>query len=170
MFSEKRKWWLGGGCLLAISILIIHILSPQFLPNSQATPNVLLARAQSLPITAQALIGNRVIDLEVARTLPEQSKGLMYRTELPPNRGMLFPFSPPQPVSFWMKNCLIALDMIFLRQGQVIGITANAPPCQENPCPVYPSPGPVDAVLEIAAGQGAILGLQVGDRIVIKYQ
>ncbi|MDS3860664.1 DUF192 domain-containing protein [Thermosynechococcaceae cyanobacterium BACA0444] len=166
MFSGKRNGWIGGVCLLAL--LALTIFSPILLVNSQATPNGLMVKAQTLPITAQAVIGNAVINLEVARTLPEQSKGLMYRTELAPDRGMLFPFSPPQPVSFWMKNCLIPLDMIFLRQGQVIGITAHVPPCQENPCPVYPSPGPVDAVLEIGAGQAGILGVQVGDRIQIK--
>lgn len=166
MFSGKRKWGIWGAGLLVV--LTLTLLSPRFLPNSQATPNPLIARAQTLPITAQALIGNMVINLEVARTLPEQSKGLMYRTELAPDRGMLFPFSPPQPVSFWMKNCLIALDMIFLNQGEVIGITANVPLCQENPCPVYPSPGLVDAVLEMGAGRAAELGLQVGDTIQIK--
>lgn len=166
MFSERRRWWLGGICLLAAFALISF--SPKFLPSSQARPTDLVTKAQTLPITAQAKIGDTVINLEVARTIPEQSKGLMYRPELPPDRGMLFPFNPPQPVSFWMKNCLIALDMIFLRQGEVIGITDNVPPCEIEPCPVYPSPGPVDAVLEIGAGQAAVLGLQVGDRIQIK--
>jgi len=67
-----------------------------------------------------------------------------------------------------MKNCLIALDMIFIRDGKVIGIQANATPCKTPSCPLYPSPGKVDAVLEIGGGQAAVLGIQVGDSIQIK--
>ncbi|HEY9833393.1 MAG TPA: DUF192 domain-containing protein, partial [Stenomitos sp.] len=70
---------------------------------------------QMLPISAQAAIRGQRILLEVARTRQQQQMGLMYRTSLADNRGMLFPFDPPQPVSFWMKNTKIPLDMIFLR-------------------------------------------------------
>ena len=165
MFYEKpKRFWLSGILL----ILILVTLSQKYAANSQAPATILAAQAQSLPITAQAHIGNYVINLEVARTLTEQSKGLMFRTELPPDRGMLFPFSPPQTVSFWMKNCLIALDMIFMRHGKVIGIQAEAPPCKAEPCPLYSSPDKVDAVLEIGAGRAVALGIQVGDTIEIK--
>jgi uncharacterized protein len=126
---------------------------------------------QMLPISAQAEIRGQRISLEVARTRQQQQMGLMYRTSLADNRGMLFPFDPPQPTSFWMKNTKIPLDMIFLRDGQVKAIFANVPPCKADPCPSY---GPentilIDQVIELRAGRAAELGLKVGDRVTIKF-
>lgn len=77
----------------------------------------------------------------------------MYREFLPDNRGMLFEFDPARPVSFWMKNCLINLDMIFLREGVVQAIAHDVPPCENDPCPTYGPPTTVniDQVIEIRA-------------------
>lgn len=123
---------------------------------------------QSLPITAQAQIKDQVVELEVAQTRQQQATGLMSRKSLADNRGMLFPFNPPQSVSFWMKNVLIDLDMIFLREGEVIYIQQNAPPCQSFPCPTYGPKGEmIDQVLELRGGRAAELGVQTGDRISI---
>ncbi len=169
MFSGKRKglWFLGIACLV---LVFVSFSSPPFQALfSQAKPALSASPTpQQLPITAQAKIQDQVIQLEVARTIPEQAKGLMYRPELAPDRGMLFPYSPPQAVSFWMKNCLISLDLVFIRDQKVIGIQVKAPPCDTTPCPVYPSPGPVDYVLELAGGRAASLGLTVGDAVVIE--
>ncbi|HIK09831.1 MAG TPA: DUF192 domain-containing protein [Oscillatoriaceae cyanobacterium M33_DOE_052] len=125
---------------------------------------------QNLPIGAEVEIGGKLIELEVAATPQEQSLGLMYRTSLADNRGMLFPFSPPRPVSFWMKNCRISLDMIFLLNGEVQEIAAHVPPCTEEPCPTYgPGRGQiVDAVIELRAGRAAELGLKPGDRLEVR--
>ncbi|WP_199249535.1 DUF192 domain-containing protein [[Phormidium] sp. ETS-05] len=125
---------------------------------------------QNLPIGALVEIGGKLIELEVAATPQEQALGLMYRTSLADNRGMLFPFSPPTPVSFWMKNCRISLDMIFLLNGEVKGIAANVPPCTEEPCPTYgPDPGQiVDAVIELRGGRAAELGVKAGDRLEVR--
>src|SRR3546814_5706222 len=68
-------------------------------------------------------------DVEVARTDAEQDRGLMFRTSLPENGGMLFPFKKPRIGSFWMKNTLIPLDMIFIRaDGSVDRIAENTIP------------------------------------------
>lgn len=124
---------------------------------------------QMLPISAHAEIKGQRILLEVARTPMQQQIGLMYRTSLADNRGMLFPFNPPQPVSFWMKNTKIPLDMIFLREGRVQAIAANVPPCTADPCPSYgPQNAIIDHVLELRGGRAAELGLKAGDRITIK--
>jgi uncharacterized membrane protein (UPF0127 family) len=85
----------------------------------------------------------------------------MFRTELPGDRGMLFNFEEPRVARFWMKNTLIPLDMIFLRQGRVKRIIANVPPCNADPCPVYGPLTEVDQVLELKAGQANALGLTV---------
>ena len=101
--------------------------------------------------------------VEVARTGEEQAMGLMNRASLDPNRGMIFPFDPPRQAGFWMKNTLIPLDMIFVRaDGSIANIAANTVPLSLEP--VY-SNGEVAAVLEIAGGRSAELGVQPGDKV-----
>jgi uncharacterized protein len=136
--------------------------SPQPTSNSPT-------RGQKLSLSAQMTINGQNILLEVARTPEEQSMGLMYRTELAANRGMLFAFSPPRAVSFWMKNTLIPLDMVFVSNGVVKHIGANIPPCQVTDCPGYgPEPKiPIDSVIELRGGRAAELRLKVGDRVKI---
>ncbi|MFB2976616.1 DUF192 domain-containing protein [Microseira sp. BLCC-F43] len=126
-------------------------------------------RGQMLPISAQATIAGKTINLEVTRTPEQQALGLMYRTSLPDDRGMLFEFNPPHPVSFWMKNVKIPLDMIFLRQGVVRAIAANVPPCNAIPCPTYGPNTPIDQVIELRGGRASQLGLRVGDRITVQF-
>jgi uncharacterized protein len=139
----------------------------QTTPDSKPAPQV-----QKLPITSQFSFKGQTIMLEVARTSQEQSTGLMNRTELGKDRGMLFVFSPPRPVSFWMKNTLIPLDMIFVSNGVVKYIGAQALPCKQDPCPTY-GPDPrtdIDGVIELRGGRAAELQLKVGDRLkLVKY-
>ena len=87
----------------------------------------------------------------------------MNRESVAPDRGMIFPYDPPQVASFWMKNTLIPLDMIFIgADGRIAHIGANTVPLSLDP---VSSNGPVAAVLEIAGGRAAELGIQVGDRV-----
>lgn len=140
------------------------------IPIGQATPSPTSQfRGQMLPISAQATIAGRKINLEVTRTPEQQALGLMYRTSLPDDRGMLFEFNPPQRVGFWMKNVKIPLDMIFLRQGVVRAIASQVPPCNTNPCPTYGPNTPIDQVIELRGGRASQLGLRVGDRITVEY-
>jgi uncharacterized protein len=134
-------------------------------PSSVAAQPAL--SGQSLPISAEVTIGQQTIGLEVAATPMEQQIGLMARTTLAQNSGMLFPFKPARGVNFWMKNTLIPLDIIYLYQGVVKEIH-NAPPCKAEPCPTYPSQSSIDQVIELAAGQAETLGLRVGDRLLVK--
>ena len=100
--------------------------------------------------------------VEVARSEEKQARGLMFRERLAPDAGMLFPFDPPRPASFWMKNTLIPLDMIFIRaDGTIARIAANTVPHSLEPVGVRE---PVVAVLEIAGGRAAELGIAEGDR------
>ncbi len=101
--------------------------------------------------------------VEVARTPQEQAQGLMHRQSLAPDRGMLFPYDAPQPASFWMKNTLIPLDIIFIRaDGTIARIAAQTVPLSLE---IVPSLEPVAAVLEIAGGRAAELGIKEGDRV-----
>lgn len=101
--------------------------------------------------------------VEVARTSAEQAQGLMFRTEMGPNEGMLFPTDRPQARSFWMKNTVIPLDIIFIgTDGRIVNVEANTVPYSEEP---RRSDGPVKAVLEINAGRAAELGIAPGDMV-----
>lgn len=114
--------------------------------------------APTIPLTIAAADGTvHRFAVEVARSEEEQRKGLMFRTELPAGTGMLFPFPKPRIASFWMKDTLIPLDMIFIRSdGRIDRIAENMLP--ESLEPVV-SGGEVAAVLEVAGGTAADLGL-----------
>lgn len=116
-----------------------------------------------MPLTITSNGREHRFTVEVAGTAEEQAMGLMYRNRLAPDRGMIFPFDPPREASFWMRNTLIPLDMIFVRaDGTIANIEANTVPYSEEP---MRSAGPVAAVLEIAGGRSAELGIKPGDRV-----
>ncbi len=126
-------------------------------------------RGQQLPVTAVVELGGQRIALEVAQTPEQQALGLMYRPALAPDRGMLFPISPPRPVSFWMRNVPVPLDMVFIYQGRIQALASQVPPCITDPCPTYGPQGQlVDQVIELAAGRAAELGLQMGDGVAVR--
>jgi uncharacterized membrane protein (UPF0127 family) len=101
--------------------------------------------------------------VEVARSPDQQEQGLMFRQSLGDSAGMIFPYDPPQVASFWMKNTLIPLDMIFIRPDHTIARVAdNTVPLSLDPV----SAGePVSAVLEIRGGRAAELGVKAGDKV-----
>ncbi len=105
-----------------------------------------------------------VFEVEIADTPDKTSRGLMFRRELAPDAGMLFDFFEERPASFWMRNTLIPLDMLFIRaNGEIVKVHANAIPHDETP---IPSGEPVRFVLEIPGGRAAELGISAGDRLV----
>ena len=110
--------------------------------------------------------GRQPITIEIAETLEEKSRGLMFRPKIPDDTGMLFPYGAPQEITMWMKNTYASLDMVFIRgDGTVHRIEANTEPMSER---VIPSEGPVVAVLELAAGAAAKYGLKAGDKVLHK--
>jgi len=106
--------------------------------------------------------GDHAFVMELAGTPAQQERGLMFRRSLAPNEGMLFPYSPPQPVAFWMRNTLIPLDMIFVRPDGTIARIAAAKPLDET---TVPSGEPVSMVMEIRGGRAAELGIKAGDQV-----
>lgn len=102
-------------------------------------------------------------DVELALNDAERARGLMFREKLGPYDGMLFDFFQEAPVSFWMKNTLIPLDMLFIAaDGTIRSIHANAVPHSTDP---IPSKFPVRAVLEINGGSARMLGIKPGDKV-----
>ncbi len=134
-------------------------------PVAAKTPSTAapIAPGKRIPLTIRTGKGEHKFRVEVARTEAEQARGLMFRTELASDAGMIFPFVPPRPASFWMRNTVISLDLIFIRaNGTIARIAANAVPYSLDP---IESGEPVVAVLEIAGGHAAALGLAPGDRV-----
>jgi len=128
------------------------------------------AWAEELTVRITPIAGGvpLTVHAEVVRTPEAQARGLMGRHQLAPDRGMLFLFPDERPRTFWMKNCFIALDMLFAdRNGRVVHIEHDAPPCPSVvlQCPTYPSEAPAATVLELPAGTAATHHLGVGSRI-----
>lgn len=135
-------------------------------PNG-ASSEAPLERAESgleqVPVTVTSSSGTHRFIAEVARTPDEQSRGMMFRPSVAPDRGMIFPYDPPQPVAFWMKDTLIPLDILFIAPGgTILSIAENTVPLSLEP---VPSGGAVEAVLELAGGRSAELGIKAGDRV-----
>src|SRR4051812_29998301 len=106
--------------------------------------------------------GDFAFTLEIADTEAQREKGLMFRTSLAPDAGMLFDYHKEQEASFWMQNTLIPLDMVFIAaDGTVKTIHVNARPMDTTP---IPSEVPIRFVLEIAGGRSQEIGLKVGDK------
>jgi len=117
---------------------------------------------RQVPLTITSANGVHRFTVDVAATPAEQQRGLMFVKSLAPNRGMIFPYSTPQPVSFWMKNTLIPLDIIYIAPDGTIARIAHAKPLDETP---LPSGEPIVAVLEIGGGRAAELGIAMGDTV-----
>jgi uncharacterized membrane protein (UPF0127 family) len=151
--------------------LIVGACQAESQPAPAAKPAAPAASVATSPISGLALApleiraGGKVhrFTVELARTPEEQAYGLMNRTRLGDQEGMLFPFDPPRPASFWMKNTLIPLDMIFVRaDGSIARIAAMTTPLSENTWQVGE---PVAAVLELRGGRAAELGIDEEARI-----
>jgi uncharacterized membrane protein (UPF0127 family) len=120
------------------------------------------ASARSPDVT----LGGHHFSVEIAATPAEQAHGLMDRTSMPADHGMLFVFPQAQPLTFWMKDTLIPLDMLFFDEAhRLVTVRADVPPCEADPCPTYASTAPARYVLELNAGTAAKLDLRKGDVI-----
>ncbi len=121
------------------------------------------------PDVTKVRIGGRTFHLEVARTESERRRGLMGRSSLPEDRGMLFVFPASRRRSFWMKDCEIPLDVIFLDdRGRVINIHEMEPPDEGTPTEElehYRSASPARFAVELRKGMAEKLGLSRGEKV-----
>lgn len=120
--------------------------------------------------TPVAQIGKNKIKLEVAQTQAQIEKGLMFRTSMPENAGMVFLFQPPRPVRFWMHNCYMSLDMMFVKDGKIVHICHEVPPCRTAKpadCPLYPESGEIEVseVIEVNPGYAKRHEIKEGDKV-----
>lgn len=122
--------------------------------------------AKALPvedITILTRSGPKVFHVEIAADQDSRELGLMHRTQMAPDAGMLFDFQDTVLVSFWMKDTPLSLDMLFVRpDGRISTIAPNAVPYSTTP---IRSAEPVRAVIEINGGLASSLGIAPGDRV-----
>jgi uncharacterized protein len=123
-----------------------------------------LAQPQKVePLTIVSGSARHAFQVEVMREEADRAQGLMYRRSLAPDRGMLFDFGRVEPVSMWMKNTYLSLDMLFIRpDGTIARIAADTEPLSTR---TISSGEPVNGVLELPAGTAARLGIKAGDRV-----
>lgn len=144
-----------------LSALVVVVLASGFSAchSSSALPKV------SLTFTSPTGVVSEPFTMEVAATPAERGKGLMFRKSLGANEGMIFLFDQQRRQSFWMKNTVISLDMLFVSSDwKVVGILKDVPPLTEEPRFVS---APSQYVLEFAAGTAARIGLVEGASVTI---
>lgn len=126
------------------------------------------AAAQDLP-RHPARLASQSLHLQLARTAAERTVGLMHRTAMPADEGMLFCYPEPQPMVFWMKNTILPLDLLFFDADlRLNGWIAGMQPgigIPDAQLPRYPSPRPAQYALEVNAGSVQAWGLREGDTL-----
>jgi uncharacterized protein len=157
--NRNTKW------IVALIAAVILGVTGWSLTSNLARERGKEAQVQSRLERFEILSGGKthVFQVEVMRTAEEKARGLMFRQFMPEDRGMLFDFEREQPVSMWMRNTYIPLDMLFIKaDGIVHHIHERAQPLDETP---LSSRGDVRFVLEINGGIAAKLGLKAGDKV-----
>lgn len=144
-----------------IAVLIIGDLPSAGSAQQPPPPPAVSFEKSSLVIDTAG--GPRKFDVELALTPQQHQRGLMFRQKLGAEEGMLFDFGSVQPLSFWMANTLIPLDMLFIdADGTILRVHANAQPLSTRN---IDSGSPARAVLEINGGAARLLGIKAGDKV-----
>jgi uncharacterized membrane protein (UPF0127 family) len=134
------------------SPVIAQLTQPS--PVPMATP--------ALPRGTVAIAGQQVL-VDLATTVDSRRQGLSDRASLAPNTGLLMTWTTPTQVSIWMPDMNFPIDVIFIRDGYVLAVYQDEPPCVPGQdCPVFGPTSAVDAVLEVPAGSCARWGVKIG--------
>ncbi len=165
---ERKKGYLR--IILFSSLLLFIFLGFWGFYQRQPDPPPLQKIDELKPLLEPVVFPNgKTIYVETADTFAKRRLGLMFRKNLPPDRGMLFFYPEPGSHRIWMKNCFIALDLLWINaKKEVIEIKEYAPPCKKDPCPVYGTNTEALYVLEVPAGTVADQELSVGSKIHFK--
>jgi uncharacterized membrane protein (UPF0127 family) len=157
-FLGVERYGLGrsGVWLRRVAVLLI-LLAPAQAPGADL-------EFETAPLTIDSTTGKLEFEVELAATAEQRRQGLMFRDSLEDDHGMLFDFGRTGPVTMWMRNTYIPLDMLFIdADGQIRRIVENTQPLSDA---VIGSGGPVRAVLELRGGVSDELGIQPGDRVI----
>jgi len=167
------------GCIVAAGVLSACVTPQQSTPTNthaatSAAPGTggttgrTSTAASNAPTMYRVMVGSATVYAEAADTPTKREMGLMNRTRLNEDSGMLFIFPAQEQQSFWMKNMRIPLDIVFITADKhVLEIYASVPPCTGDPCALYTSSAPIKYVLEVNSGFSARNGIASGDPVVI---
>ncbi|MFN4277753.1 MAG: DUF192 domain-containing protein [Ferrovibrio sp.] len=145
-------------CAVLLSVILF---SASFMFSAWAQPQPTLPQSELVIVTSGK--GPQRFTVELADNDQSRARGMMFRQSMAPDAGMLFDFKQEQMASFWMRNTLIPLDMIFIKaDGTILNIHQRAIPRDETG---INSTGPVRAVLEVNGGTASRLGIKPGDRV-----
>jgi uncharacterized membrane protein (UPF0127 family) len=138
----KIRLLLAYGALATAVAAVVMVLSAGGSPGGRPGGDTVTVRVGGVPVRAI-----------VAATAAAKARGLSGRATLPRGEGMLFVYDEARRLSFWMRGMRFALDMVWIRDGRVAGVTRGVPaPSASSGTPLYPSSGAVDHVLEVPAG------------------
>ncbi len=154
-------------CWTAPFALVLSACSPQA-AETPSEPVVVtdvvhpVSGLQVIPVTVTTDNETYTFASELADTLPAQARGLMFRTEMGSDEGMIFPYDPPEPLGFWMRNTVLPLDIIFIGpDNRILNIEEGVPYREES----VHSDGLAIAVLELNQGRSEELGIEPGDLV-----
>lgn len=158
--------------VLVFAALLVMSCSSQQAPHQEKPmpiKNIMPMNISNLPTVC---VKSHCIDVELAITEKQQEEGLMNRTDLPKDSGMLFIFNEEDYHAFWMKNTLIPLDMVWIdAEGRVVYYYKDARPCPKNgTCPAIVPDRKAIYVLEADAGYIDSINLSIGDVMRIRIQ
>jgi uncharacterized protein len=154
MRNKKQRWvWFFVFLIIGFVIAFFYSYNPDSEDGEGGNEN-------------RVCLDDKCFNVEVVSTPSERQRGLMFRETLEDNEGMLFIFEKSGRHSFWMKNTLIPLDIIWINsEKEVVYISRETPPCEGDPCPSYvPDEGVEEAlyVLEIRGGLSDEIALEEG--------
>jgi hypothetical protein len=154
---------LGRRLAAAVLACAALLAAPVWAEDSGADPTHAQPLLRMEPLEIVTSRGAYHFKVEIADTDRRQQVGLMYRPALPADRGMLFEFTRPQEVDFWMKHCPVPLDMLFIEaDGTILSIARNTTPFSESG---IDSGGVIVGVLELRGGRAAEIGANPGDQV-----
>jgi uncharacterized membrane protein (UPF0127 family) len=157
--TSRLSVFVGLSAIIVSGVLMLLTAAGGVWAEPASAPQVLPTETVILLTSKGPVSFNTMIAADDA----SRQKGLMYRRRMADHQAMIFDFPEAVPVSFWMHNTALGLDIIFIGvDGRITNIAANAKPYDDTP---LPSAGPARAVLEIKAGLAKRLGIKVGDRV-----
>ena len=173
---HKRRTYLIAGIAAVLSVCVMWVANLIMTGRStMSTQPTLSQQSEAMPLASGFIKNGEVtfisaknsfiakFDVEIADDEIRRELGLMGRATMEPNQGMLFVFASAHPVSFWMKNTILSLDMVMIDEHKtVITIHKNTTPYSEQ---TYPSTGATLYVVELNAGITDRYGIKVGDKI-----
>lgn len=147
---------------LRIILLALLVLGGMARPSLALEGEAMMLPVDPAPLIATTTSGEKRFTIEVADDPGERERGLMFRQNLPADRGMLFVFESTRPVGFWMRNTPLPLDLVFIREDGTVAAIKRGEPFSEA---TISTPTPIRFVLELEHGTASRAGLKPGDRL-----